>query len=81
MNTIKENENLKDYMQRIGKSQREVAKAIGVTEVALSYYANGKRTPKIFTACEMTKVLDLSINDVCKLLTNSKKQMTKVKKK
>ena len=37
---------ISDLLQKNGLTQRELAKQVGVTEVSISRYVNGERTPK-----------------------------------
>lgn len=39
-------ERISELLQKNGLSQRELADAVGVTEVSMSRYINGNRTPK-----------------------------------
>ena len=36
---------ISDLLQKNGLTQRELAKQVGVTEVSISRYVNGERTP------------------------------------
>jgi DNA-binding XRE family transcriptional regulator len=41
---------IKEIRERIGLSQEEFGKAIGVGQAAISQYENGERTPNLKTA-------------------------------
>lgn len=48
-----------------GLTLKELAEKAEVTEAALSRYENGKRTPKVTTACAIADALGITINDLC----------------
>lgn len=47
-----------------GIKQRELAKAVGTTEVSVSRWVNGSRVPKATTAIHIAKVLDCKVEDL-----------------
>lgn len=47
-------------------TQKEIADAIGVTEATISRYVNGYRVPKLEHAVAMSKVLNCSVEEICK---------------
>lgn len=44
--------------------QRELAEAIGATEVSVSRWVNGDRIPKATTCIQIAKVLDCKVEDL-----------------
>lgn len=55
---------IKELLEKKGMTQRELADRVGVTEVSMSRYINGDRTPKGPIAAMMARVLDADITDV-----------------
>lgn len=53
-------ERIQKAMQSIGISQRQLAKEVGVTEVTISRWVNGKRIPKATDIVALSKVLQCS---------------------
>ncbi|MBF1760449.1 helix-turn-helix transcriptional regulator, partial [Veillonella sp.] len=47
--------NLKRARVRMGKSQIEVAKAVGISNAALSNYETGYREPDLDTLCALSR--------------------------
>lgn len=63
-----------------GMSQREFAKRIGTTDVSISRYIKGTRTPKASVAAKMAEVLGCSANyllGIDETETNSEKDFYK----
>lgn len=56
--------NIGKYLESKGITQRELAEAIGTTEVSVSRYVNGDRIPKATTCIEIAKVLDCEFEDL-----------------
>lgn len=58
--------NLSFWLEVRGISQRELAERIGVTEVSISRYVTGQRTPSGLTLCKISKVLGCTMEDLLK---------------
>lgn len=56
--------NIGKYLESKGIKQRELADAIGTTEVSVSRWVNGDRVPKATTAIQIAKVLDCKVEDL-----------------
>ena len=58
---------ISEYLQKRQLTQRELADAIGSTEVSISRYVNGERIPKATTCIQIAKALDCKVEDLyCK---------------
>lgn len=55
---------IKELLEKKGMTQRELADRVGVTEVSMSRYINGDRTPKGPIAAKIARELDADITDV-----------------
>ena len=55
---------IKELLEEKGISQRELAEMVGITEVSMSRYINGERTPKAPIAMKIARVLDVNIEDL-----------------
>lgn len=55
--------NLKYYRLRKGMNMKELAKACGLTPMAVSNYESGKRRPDMETIKKLAKVLDIHVAD------------------
>lgn len=49
-----------DLLKTCGKSQVDIARAIGVSKQCISDYKSGKSVPSVETLCELCKYLDVS---------------------
>ena len=56
--------NIGKRLETTGLKQRELAEAIGATEVSVSRWVNGSRVPKATTAIHIAKVLDCKVEDL-----------------
>ncbi len=56
--------NFKKARKKLGLTQMELAKEIGVAQKAISNYETGLRKPKIYRIPVMAKVLQISIDDL-----------------
>ena len=56
--------NLKWFIGRSGKTQREVADAVGITEVSLSRYVNGIRVPKAPLIVKIADAIHCDVEDI-----------------
>lgn len=56
--------NIGKYVAIKGITQRQLAEAIGATEVSVSRYISGDRIPKAPTCIKIAKVLDCSVEDL-----------------
>lgn len=54
-----------------GKTQTEIAKAIGVSQQMISSYAKMEKTPQIENLANLCNVLDLDANEILCLKPNS----------
>lgn len=55
------------FLNKANMTQRELAKAIGTTEVSVSRYVTGERIPKATTCIQMAKVLGCTVEDLYEL--------------
>lgn len=62
MNDIKCN--ISDFLNKKGMTQRELADAVGTTEVSISRYVSGERMPKATTCIQIAKVLGCNVEDL-----------------
>ena len=51
---------IKEAVQKSGKTQRQIAKEVGITEVSMSRYISGDRVPKASIMPVLAKALDVS---------------------
>lgn len=56
--------NLKRARVRMGKSQIEVAKAVGISNAALSNYETGYREPDLDTLCALSRYYGLTLDEL-----------------
>jgi len=56
--------NLKRARVRMGKSQIEVAKAVGISNAALSNYETGYREPDLDTLCSLANYYGLTLDEL-----------------
>ena len=59
-------ENLKNAREKLGLSQEDVAKAVGITQPAYSYIENGFKNPSVPTLIRLSKLLNVSIDELIK---------------
>ena len=59
--------NISEFLNKKGMTQRELADAIGTTEVSISRYVTGERIPKATTCIHMAKVLGCSAEELYKI--------------
>ena len=52
---------IREYIERRKMTQRELAEEVGVTEVTMSRYCDGKREPSISTAIKISNALRTSV--------------------
>lgn len=64
-------------MELAGVSQSELAKRMGVTPTAVSYWLTGKRSPSLDVLDQMSTVLGLTLWRVLKALTDTPQQRGK----
>jgi len=55
---------LKDLLDKRGMTQRALAEKLKTTEVTVSRYVSGNRTPNIETTVEIADILNVSLNDL-----------------
>ena len=58
--------NLKNAREELGLSQEEVAKELGITQPAYSYYESGLKCPTVPTLIQLSKVLKKSMDELAK---------------
>lgn len=56
--------NISEFLNKKGMTQRELADAIGTTEVSISRYITGDRIPKATTCIQMAKELGCSAEEL-----------------
>jgi len=56
--------NIKRVLERQGKSQRDFAKEVGITEVSLSRYINNVRVPKATVLLKIADALGVTIDQL-----------------
>lgn len=61
---ILDTEKLKTLLKRQEMTQRELAEKAGTTEVSVSRYLRGQRTPRLLTLSAIAQVLGVSIDDL-----------------
>ena len=55
---------LRYHLDKIHMTQKELAEAIDISEVAISWYMNAKRSPKISTIIKMANALGCRVGDL-----------------
>ena len=55
---------LKDLLDKRGMTQRALAEKLNTTEISVSRYVSGNRTPNIETTVEIADILNVSLNDL-----------------
>ena len=61
---ILDTEKLKTLLKRQEMTQWELAEKAGTTEVSVSRYLRGQRTPRLLTLAAIAQVLGVSIDDL-----------------
>lgn len=61
---ILDTEKLKTLLKRQEMTQRELTEKAGTTEVSVSRYLRGQRTPRLLTLAAIAQVLGVSIDDL-----------------
>lgn len=56
--------NLDYVLYERGYTQRDFAKALGVTEAAVSYWLDGKRAPSVYSLINMSYLLHMTIDEL-----------------
>ena len=57
-------EQLKQIRESKGKSQKEIASALGVTESAVSHWENGRYLPTVDKLQQMAKILGVTVDEL-----------------
>ena len=75
---IKQNisKNIVKYREKMGYSQKELAKQLGVTPSRISNWEQGANCPTIDILFEVCKILHVSINDIYGVYTDSNVTLT-----
>ena len=55
---------LSEAIEKSGKTQKEIAEQIGISQQTVSHYKNGDITPVLDTFANLCKVLDVSADDI-----------------
>ncbi len=63
-------ENIKKYREKLGITQKELAKRIGATPTSVSAYEKGTKNPSLGMAVLLAKALFVSIDTLCGLKCN-----------
>lgn len=58
--------NLKKAREEKGLTQKQVAEAVGVTQVAINYFEQGVKVPSLPTMIELANTLDKTIDELVK---------------
>lgn len=66
------NKNLKYYRLKNNMTKKDLANAVGVTPMAITYYEDGKRQPSMDTIKQLAKVLNVTVTD---FLSNRNEEM------
>ncbi len=56
--------NIKHYLELSGRTQKDLANAIGVTEATLSHYIKGKRDPHVTVLQRIANELEVTLDDL-----------------
>lgn len=56
--------NLDYILYERGYTQKDFAKALGVTQAAVSYWIDGKRAPSVYSLINMSYLLHMSIDEL-----------------
>ena len=66
-------EKISEAIQYSGRTQTEIANAIGISQATVSDYVRKRKTPQIETLANLCQFLDLDANDIlCISLCNEK---------
>ena len=57
-------EKVSEAIKYCGRTQMEIAKAIGVSQATISDYVRKRKTPQIETLANLCQFLDLDANDI-----------------
>ena len=55
---------LKEAIKQSGKTQKEIAEKLSVTQSCIAHYVKGDIVPALDTFANLCKVLDLDANDI-----------------
>ena len=58
--------NLKNAREKLGLSQEDVAKAVGITQPAYSYFESGFKIPSVVTLAKISSLLKVSMDELVK---------------
>ncbi|MEE0963921.1 MAG: helix-turn-helix transcriptional regulator [Ruminococcus bromii] len=59
-------ENVKKFRQARGLSQKKLALEVGVNQSMIAHIENGLRIPSLAVGFEISKALDVSLDELCK---------------
>lgn len=57
-------ENIKFYRKELGLTQGQLAEKLNGKKSLVSNYENGYSTPDIFTLCKLSKIFDITLDDL-----------------
>lgn len=57
-------EQIRNHRKKIGLSQKELGKKLGVSQQHIAQYENGKRIPKLETLIKISEALDCEVSDI-----------------
>ena len=60
-------ENIREHRKKVGLSQKELGKRLGVSQQNIAQYETGKRMPKLETVRKIAKALDTDIGNLLKV--------------
>ena len=55
---------LKEAIEKSGKTQKEIAEKLSVTQSCIAHYVKGDIVPALDTFANLCKVLDVDANDI-----------------
>lgn len=71
MRKVKMTNKIRFYRLKNGFTQTEVGKMLGLTDDAISNYETGRRTPNVYTALKLARVLGTTVEELFPLEDNA----------
>ena len=62
--------NISEFLNKKEMTQRELADAIGTTEVSISRYVTGERIPKVTMCIQMAKVIGCRVEELYEIVND-----------
>ena len=59
-------ENLKNFRESRGLSQKELAKSVGVNQSMIAHIENGLKIPSLAVTLELADVLNTTVDELCR---------------